>query len=126
MSESADTVRADITGDDLGLLIGRHGSTIDALQSIAGIAVNGDRRERRQIIIDAEGYRGRREMALASLADRTVLQVMQDGESVTLQPMSSAERKVIHLYLKDDPRVTTTSDGNEPFRAVVISLRSAE
>jgi len=126
VSESADAVRADVTGDDLGLLIGRHGSTIDALQSIAGIAINGDRRERRQIIIDAEGYRGRRETALASLADRTVLKVTQDGVSITLQPMSSAERKVIHLYLKDDPRVTTTSDGNEPFRAVVISPRTAE
>ena len=126
VSESADTVRADVAGEDLGLLIGRHGSTIDALQSIAGIAINGDRRERRQIIIDAEGYRGRREMALASLADRTVLKVTQDGASITLQPMSAAERKVIHLYLKDDPRVTTASDGNEPFRAVVIGLRSAQ
>ena len=126
VSESADTVRADVAGDDLGLLIGRHGSTIDALQTIAGIAINGDRRERRQIIIDAEGYRGRREMALASLADRAVLSVTQDGASITLQPMSAAERKVIHLYLKDDPRVTTASDGNEPFRAVVISLRSTE
>ncbi|HET6495503.1 MAG TPA: RNA-binding cell elongation regulator Jag/EloR [Thermoleophilia bacterium] len=126
VSESTDTVRADVAGDDLGLLIGRHGSTIDALQSIAGIAINGDRRERRQIIIDAEGYRRRREMALASLADRTVLTVTRDGASITLQPMSAAERKVIHLYLKDDPRVTTASDGNEPFRAVVISLRSVE
>jgi spoIIIJ-associated protein len=126
VSEAADTVRADISGDDLGLLIGRHGSTIDALQSIAGIAVNGDRRERRQIIIDAEGYRGRREMALTSLADHAALKVTREGESVTLQPMSAAERKVIHLYLKDDPRVETASDGNEPFRAVVISLRSTQ
>jgi spoIIIJ-associated protein len=124
VSETGDVVRADVAGDDLGLLIGRHGSTIDALQCIAGIAVNGDRRDRRQVVIDAEGYRGRRESALTALADRTAQKVAREGTSVTLQPMSAAERKVIHLHLKDDARVETSSEGNEPFRAVVISRRT--
>jgi spoIIIJ-associated protein len=121
VTHTAEAMTADVSGDDLGLLIGRHGSTIDALQTIAGIAINGDRHDRRQIVVDAEGYRGRREAALTSLADRTAQKVVRDGASVTLQPMSAAERKVIHLHLKNDPRVETESQGNEPYRAVVIS-----
>jgi spoIIIJ-associated protein len=124
-SEAGEAFRADISGDDLGLLIGRHGATIDALQYIAAIVVNGDRRERRQVIVDAEGYRERREVALKSLADRTAQKVTRESVSVALKPMSAAERKVIHLHLKDHPRVETVSEGNEPFRAVVVSPRHA-
>jgi len=124
-SESGETVRADISGADLGLLIGRHGATIDALQYIAAIVVNGDRRERRQVIVDAEGYRERREVALTSLADRTAQKVAREGIAVALKPMTAAERKVVHLHLKDHPRVETASEGNEPFRAVIISPRGA-
>ncbi len=123
VTETAEGLKAEVAGDDLGLLIGRHGSTIDALQCVAGIAVNGDRHNRRQIVVDAEGYRGRRETALAALADRTAQKVAREGGSITLQPMSAAERKVIHLHLKSDARVETTSDGNEPYRAVVISRK---
>jgi len=120
-SEVGEALKADISGDDLGLLIGRHGATIDALQFIAAIVVNGDRRERRQVIVDAEGYRERREVALSSLAERTAQQVVREGAAVALQPMTAAERKVIHLHLKEHPRVETVSEGNEPFRAVVVS-----
>jgi spoIIIJ-associated protein len=122
-SENAEGVRAEISGDDLGLLIGRHGATIDALQYIAAIVVNGDRRERRPVVVDAEGYRDRRAAALTALADRTAQKVDRESESIALKPMSAAERKVIHLHLKDDPRVETVSEGNEPFRAVVVSPR---
>ncbi len=121
--EAGEAVNADISGDDLGILIGRHGATIDALQYIAAIVVNGDRRERRQVIVDAEGYRERREIALSSLAERTAQKVVRDGAAIALQPMTAAERKVIHLHLKDHPRVETVSEGNEPFRAVVVSLQ---
>ena len=124
--EAGEAVRADISGDDLGLLIGRHGATIDALQYIAAIVVNGDRRERRQVIVDAEGYRERREVALKSLADRTAQKVARESVSVALKPMSAAERKVIHLHLRDHARVETVSEGNEPFRAVVVSPRHAD
>jgi spoIIIJ-associated protein len=120
-SEVPECVRAEISGDDLGLLIGRHGATIDALQYIAAIVVNGDRRERRQVIVDAEGYRERRAAALTALADRTAQKVAREAASIALKPMSAAERKVIHLHLKDHPRVETVSEGNEPFRAVVVS-----
>ena len=120
-SETLEGVRAEISGDDLGLLIGRHGATIDALQYIAAIVVNGDRRERRQVIVDAEGYRDRRAAALTALADRTAQKVARESMSIALKPMSAAERKVIHLHLKENPRVETVSEGNEPFRAVVVS-----
>jgi spoIIIJ-associated protein len=120
-SETPELVRAEISGDDLGLLIGRHGATIDALQYIAAIVVNGDRRERRQVIVDAEGYRDRRAAALTALADRTAQKVTRESVSVALKPMTAAERKVIHLHLKDHSRVETVSEGNEPFRAVVVS-----
>jgi spoIIIJ-associated protein len=120
-SEVGEALKADISGDDLGLLIGRHGATIDALQYIAGIVVNGARRDRRQVIVDAQGYRERREVALSSLAERTAQNVAREGAAVALQPMTAAERKVIHLHLKDHPRVETVSEGNEPFRAVVVS-----
>ncbi len=121
--ESGEAVRAEVSGDDLGLLIGRHGATIDALQYLAAIVVNGDRRDRRQVVVDAEGYRARREAALVSLADRMAQKVMREGTPIALKPMTAAERKVVHLHLKDHPRVTTASEGSEPFRAVVISLR---
>jgi spoIIIJ-associated protein len=120
-SEVPECVRAEISGDDLGLLIGRHGATIDALQYIAAIVVNGDRRERRHVIVDAEGYRDRRAAALTALADRTAQKVARESASIALKPMSAAERKVIHLHLKDHARVETASEGNEPFRAVVVS-----
>jgi spoIIIJ-associated protein len=121
--ETPEWVRAEISGDDLGLLIGRHGATIDALQYLAAIVVNGDRRERRQVIVDAEGYRDRRAASLTALADRTAQKVARDSTAITLKPMTAAERKVIHLHLKDHPRVQTASEGNEPFRAVVVSPR---
>jgi spoIIIJ-associated protein len=120
-SEVGEALKADISGDDLGLLIGRHGATIDALQYISSIVVNGDRRDRRQVIVDAEGYRERREVALSSLAERTAQKVARESAAVVLKPMTAAERKVVHLHLKDDPRVETASEGNEPFRAVVVS-----
>ena len=85
--------------------------------------MNGDRRERRQVVVDAEGYRDRRAAALTALADRTAQKVDRESASIALKPMSAAERKVIHLHLKDDPRVETVSEGNEPFRAVVVSPR---
>jgi spoIIIJ-associated protein len=121
--DNGEVVRASISGEDLGLLIGRHGATIDALQYIAAIVVNGDRHVRRQVVVDAEGYRERRETSLTALADRTAHKVVRDAAAVTLKPMSAAERKVVHLALKDDPRVETVSEGQEPFRAVVVSPR---
>jgi spoIIIJ-associated protein len=123
VTETADTTTAEIGGDDLGLLIGRHGQTIDALQYISAIAVNRKRKTRRQVIVDAEGYRERRNSSLHVLADRVAQRVARERTSVTLKPMTAAERKVIHLHLKDDRRVETVSEGQEPHRSVVIVPR---
>lgn len=122
-ADGAEAVTAEIAGDDLGILIGRHGQTLDALQYLAAIVVNGDRRQRRQVIVDAEGYRERRESSLRALAERTAQKVGRGTGPVTLQPMTAAERKIIHLHLKDDQRVETASEGQEPYRAVVVSPR---
>jgi len=123
VSESPDAVSAEISGDDLGLLIGRHGQTIDALQYLAAIVVNRHRKARRQVIVDAEGYRERRASSLHQLADRVAQRVARERAPVTLKPMTAAERKVIHVHLKDHPRVETVSEGQEPHRAVVIAPR---
>lgn len=115
---------ATLGGDDLGLLIGRHGQTIDALQYLAN-ALAHRRGSTRRVIVDAAGYRARRETVLRSLAQRSAEQAAATGSPVALEPMTSVERKVIHEFLKDDPEVETTSDGSEPNRYVVIlPLRS--
>ncbi len=112
---------AELTGHDLGRLIGRHGATIDALQLVAALVVNRRRDERLQVVVDAEGYRARRERTLRALADRAAQKVVREARSIALKPMSAAERKVVHLHLRDHPRVETLSEGVEPYRAVVVS-----
>ena len=128
VEESDDEVRAIVTGDDLGLLIGRHGQMIDALQYLANAI--GHRRlgeERRRIVVDAAGYRARREATLESLARRSAEQASATGHRVELEPMSAVERRIVHESLKDDPEVTTTSEGAEPNRyVVVVPQRSAD
>ena len=121
VEEEDDEVRATVTGDDLGLLIGRHGQMIDALQYLANAI--GHRRlgeERRRIVVDAAGYRARREATLESLARRSAEQASATGHRVELEPMSAVERRIVHESLKDDPEVTTTSEGAEPNRYVVV------
>jgi len=122
--DDGEAVVADLSGPDLGILIGRHGQTIDALQYICAIAVNRRRKSRRRVVVDAEGYRDRRASSLHAMADRVAQRVSREREAIMLKPMSAAERKVIHLRLKDDPRVETSSEGQEPNRAVVVSPKS--
>ncbi|HJW76177.1 MAG TPA: RNA-binding cell elongation regulator Jag/EloR [Thermoleophilia bacterium] len=123
ISETPEAIVADVAGDDMGIFIGRHGQTIDALQYLAAIVVNHHRQSRRQIVIDAEGYRERRESSLQALADRTAQKVTRNGTPMELKPMTAAERKIIHLHLKDHPRVQTVSDGVEPYRKIIVSIR---
>ena len=126
VEEDDDEVRATVTGEDLGVLIGRHGQMIDALQYLANAIAHrslGD--ERRRIVVDAAGYRARRASTLESLARRSAEQASATGERVALEAMSAAERRLVHEALKDDPEVTTTSDGVEPNRYVVVIPRPA-
>lgn len=110
---------ATLGGPDLGLLIGRHGQTIDALQYLAN-ALAHRRGSETRVVVDAAGYRARRETALHALARRSAEQASATGRSVALEPMTAVERKVVHEYLKDDPEVETASEGSEPNRCVVV------
>ncbi|EGO65076.1 RNA-binding cell elongation regulator Jag/EloR [Acetonema longum] len=112
-----------IHGNNLGILIGKHGQTLDALQYLTNMAANKDAGERVKIVLDVEDYRKRRAETLTSLAIRLANQVKRRGEKVVLEPMSPLERKIIHMALQDDPRVTTYSEGEEPYRKVIIALK---
>jgi spoIIIJ-associated protein len=121
--EEDDTgIVASCSGRELGMLIGKHGQTIDAIQYLANAALArryGD--ERKDVVVDAAGYRARRQASLESLAVRSAERVRSTGEPVELDPMTAVERKVVHLCLKDFDGVETTSEGTEPNRFVVIS-----
>jgi spoIIIJ-associated protein len=119
--EGDDTVTATVTGPDLGVLIGRHGQMIDSLQYLANAIARralGD--ERRRIVVDAAGYRARRATTLEAIALRAAEQASATGMRVSLEPMSSVERRIVHEALKDDPEVSTESEGAEPNRYVVV------
>jgi spoIIIJ-associated protein len=118
-----DHVIFNLRGGDLGVLIGKHGQTLDALQYLTNLAANRDSDERVRIILDVEDYRKRREETLANLAFRLADKVKRRGERVALEPMSPHERKIIHMALQDDHRIVTYSEGEEPFRKVVIALK---
>jgi spoIIIJ-associated protein len=122
--EADESVTATVSGHDLGVLIGRHGQMIDALQYLANAMAHravGD--ERRRIVIDAAGYRERRAATLEALARRSAEQASATGRRVELEPMSSVERRLVHEALKDDPEVETESEGSEPHRFVVVLPR---
>ena len=119
VQEHGSTITATCTGSDLGLLIGKHGGTIDALQYLTNAVLHRQGVEQ-EAVIDAAGYRERRDEALASIARRAASQAVSSGRPVELDPMTSVERKRVHLLLKDDARVETGSDGSEPNRFVVV------
>ncbi len=110
-----------LEGRSLGVLIGKHGQTLDALQYLTNLAANQVRSEHRaRIVIDVEGYRARRTETLQKLANRLADRAMRIHQEIKLEPMNRHERKIIHMTLQDHHRVTTYSDGEEPYRYVVI------
>jgi spoIIIJ-associated protein len=119
--EDDDAVTVTCAGADVALLIGRHGQTIDAVQYLLNAIAHrtfGD--ERKDVVVDAAGYRERRRATLESLAVRTAQQVRTSGEPAELEPMTAVERKVVHLRLKEFEGVETSSEGTEPNRYVVV------
>jgi spoIIIJ-associated protein len=112
---------ASCSGENLGLLIGRHGQTIDAIQYLANAIVYKGAADRKRIVIDAAGYRARREETLQREALRAAERAVESGAPVELEPMSAIERKVVHERLADHPGVETSSEGSEPNRYVVVS-----
>jgi spoIIIJ-associated protein len=128
VDDEGEEVKATVAGSDLGVLIGRHGQMIDSLQYLANAMAHRAVGEgRRRIVIDAAGYRARRASTLESLARRTAEQASATGRRVELEPMSAVERRIVHEVLKDDPEVSTVSEGTEPNRyVVVVPERSAD
>ena len=115
------TIVVTCSGEDVALLIGRHGQTIDAVQYLLNAIshrAHGD--ERKEVVVDAAGYRERRRVTLEALAERTAEQVRASGDRVELEPMTAVERKVVHLKLKELAGVQTASEGTEPNRYVVV------
>jgi spoIIIJ-associated protein len=110
-----------VEGGDLGLLIGRHGQTIDSIQYLANAIVRRGDDEAKRVVVDAAGYRARREETLDREALRAAERVAATGEPVELEPMTAIERKIVHERLKDYPGVETSSAGAEPHRYVVVS-----
>jgi spoIIIJ-associated protein len=117
-----DTLTGTLHGEGLGLFIGRHGQTIDAVQHLAmRIAAGPPQGERLRIIVDAEGYRARREEALQRQADQAADEATRFGRPVALDAMTASERRVVHEYLRDRGDVETYSEGDEPDRHLVVA-----
>ena len=113
-------VNVDVRGSDLSVLIGRRSETLNAFQYIASLIIGKETEQFVQLVVDVEGYRARREKQLVQMAKRMADQVAKNGRKQTLEPMPSAERRIIHIALRDHPAVTTESTGEEPYRKVVI------
>ena len=116
-------VRVNMEGDTLGILIGRRGETLDALQYLTSLQVNKGQNNYTRVTLDTEGYRAKREDALVRLANRMAARAQRTGRKVSLEPMNPYERRILHSALQDHPAVTTHSEGEEPNRHVVITLK---
>ena len=119
--DAGDVIRADVATKETGLFIGQKGETIDAIQYLLNVAVYRNRPFVKRIVVDAEGYRQRRVEAIQGMAHRTARRVLRERRPLTLPPMSAAERRVVHLFLKENAGVTTYSEGEEEARRVVIA-----
>ena len=118
-----DKITFQVHGEDLGILIGKHGQTLDAIQYLTNLVAHKDVSGHCHIVVDVENYRSRREETLVNLAKRLASKVKRNRQKVSLEPMNAFERKIIHTALQGDKNVVTNSEGDEPFRHVVISYK---
>ena len=123
VSKEDGSVTFKLHGADMGMLIGKHGQTLDSLQYLTNLVANKHSAERIRIMIDIEDYRERRAHTLTRLALRLAERVKRSGDRVVLEPMNPHERKIIHMALQNDNRVNTLSEGEDPYRRVVIELK---
>lgn len=121
--EGEETLYINIQGKDSGTIIGKRGQTLDAIQYLTSLVVNKDREKYMRVVIDAENYRAKREKTLEALAQRLASKVVKTRRSVKLEPMNPYERKVIHSTLQSNPKVVTRSEGQDPYRRVIIELK---
>ncbi len=122
-SEDEKTLEVVLNGEDMGVLIGKRGQTLDSLQYLVSLVVNKGTAEYIRVKVDTENYRERRKLTLENLAKNIAFKVKRTKRSVTLEPMNTYERRIIHSALQNDKYVTTHSEGEEPFRKVVVSLK---
>jgi spoIIIJ-associated protein len=127
VAEDEETIYATLSGPDLGLVIGKRGHTIDAIQYLANAIVwRGAEAERKEVVVDAAGYRERRRGSLEDTADRAASEAVQAQRPVALEPMTAVERKIVHVHLAEREDVVTSSDGTEPNRRVVVAPAPVE
>ena len=120
---TADKITFQVHGEDLGILIGKHGQTLDAIQYLTNLVAHKEVSGHCHIVVDVENYRARREETLINLAKRLAAKVKRNRQKVSLEPMNAFERKIIHTALHDDKNIVTESAGDEPFRHIVISYK---
>ena len=123
LDESDNTLSIDLAGPEMGVLIGKRGQTLDSLQYLTNLAVNRSSENYTRVKIDTEDYRRRRKETLEKLAKNIAFKVKRNRRPVTLEPMNPYERRIIHSALQNDRYVTTHSEGEEPYRYVVITLK---
>ncbi|HJC25323.1 MAG TPA: protein jag [Candidatus Eisenbergiella merdavium] len=121
--EAEKAMDIDLKGDDMGVLIGKRGQTLDSLQYLVSLVVNRDSDDYIRVKVDTENYRKRRKETLENLAKNIAYKVKRTKRSVSLEPMNPYERRIIHSALQNDKFVTTHSEGDEPFRHVVVTLK---
>ena len=121
VDEDADEIVGRIHGEDVGLLIGRRGQTIDAVQLLCYRAAFRGLQDRKRVVVDAAGYRERRRLAIERQADRAAERALQTGKEIELEPMSATERRVVHQHLKDRAGLETFSEGDDPERCVIVA-----
>lgn len=121
--ETEQTMDIDLSGEEMGVLIGKRGQTLDSLQYLVSLVVNKDEENYIRIKLDTENYRQRRKETLENLARNIAYKVKRTKRPVSLEPMNPYERRIIHSALQNDKYVTTYSEGEEPFRRVVVTLK---
>ncbi len=121
--EEARNMNIDLSGDEMGVLIGKRGQTLDSLQYLVSLVVNKETDDYIRVKVDTENYRQRRKETLENLAKNIAYKVKRTKRSVSLEPMNPYERRIIHSALQNDRYVTTHSEGDEPFRRVVVTLK---
>lgn len=124
--EAEKNMEIDLKGDDMGVLIGKRGQTLDSLQYLVSLVVNKESEEYIRVKVDTEDYRNRRKATLEGLAKNISYKVKRTKRAVSLEPMNPYERRIIHSALQNDKYVTTHSEGEEPFRHVVVTLKKSE
>jgi spoIIIJ-associated protein len=126
ISEIDDVVKVTLTGPDMGIMIGYRGETLDSLQYLLSLLINKGKVEKyKRVVLDTENYRARREDTLRRLALKVASKVKTSGKYLKLEPMNPYERRIIHASLQGDPSIDTYSEGDEPFRRVVVDLKKA-